>query len=119
MRGSGLRAMRKSIGALLFDSGQPITLDRGTKSSDGAGGYIEASNLLDPQDFQFIRPLPISQGTGNDEVIVETGTLLGAHTADLEVGDEFTLDNLRYEVDAIDADRSYRVLAHVRLKGAV
>lgn len=99
-----------------------VTLERRTRSEDGAGGTISGSPTVLP--VQTLRLIPLgdrggaTQRTTADGVAVTPGyALLGEHTADIARGDEFTVNGRRYEVVFIGENRQYEVKAEVAYRG--
>lgn len=100
----------------------PVVLRRSTVTSDGAGGSVQG----DPQDLQpqRMRLIPLGDGakerfTANGEEVRPSYKLLGRYDADMERGDEFTLNGNRYEIVFVTENRQYEVKGEVAYRGGI
>jgi hypothetical protein len=97
-----------------------VTLVRSTPVSDGAGGTSPGTPT--PLAAQVMRLIPLGDGaqermTSDGREVRPAYKLLGLHTADMEIDDEFTIGGKRYQVVFISENRQYEVKGEVAFRG--
>jgi len=107
---------RAFIGADSID----VVLQRSPRTADGAGGFTTGTAV--PLGSQRMRLIPQQDGatarlTADGQEVTPAYVLMGEHTADMQRGDEFTLDGRRYQIVFINANRQYEVKGEVAYLG--
>lgn len=97
-----------------------VNLYRRAKVPNGSGGYRLADPI--PLTAQPMRLIPLQSGATErhtlDGKLVEPGyALLGVWDADMQRGDEFTVNGRRYQVVFINENRSYETKGEVTYLG--
>lgn len=102
-----------------------IALNRKPRVSTAAGGYTEGDETtLDPQQFRLVpfkRRLThgAASGSGGEGRVASLPyVLVGAHDADVQIGDYFSYNGLDYEVLSIEPNRRVRTAAELVETGA-
>lgn len=126
----GLGELRFVMKEFIRADYRDIILLRPTKARTDAGSWIEGNPVeIGPQRFRLI---PAKRRASNPEIDSQDGnipaqdwTMIGYWDADIQVDDEFMLNNDHYKVIAITFDTSEREFAdrvtvqlELRAKGA-
>lgn len=95
-----------------------ITLNRPTRGSDGAGGTVTTKTTT--VSAQTMRLVALNQRSASEtritvdgEMVVPTYALVTLPSADVRVGDQFTLDGKLYEVVFVQDRPGWRRRAEV------
>lgn len=98
-----------------------ISMQRMDTASDGAGGVTLQQTTLATQTFRLI-----SLGTGggaverrtvDGQMVFPDFVLLGEYTANLQNGDVFFIDGIKYEIVYVRLDRRYELWGEVSYRG--
>lgn len=122
MRDYELVVQRKNTDAYLDADGESVTLSRsGVMVSDGAGGFKpgSAAGPVPPQTFVLAttdRQLPVRRTVDGLEISPEY-IMTGAYDADVQPGDWFYRNGLKYEVVFVHLDRNFQTTAEVIYRG--
>lgn len=97
-----------------------VTLYRGQVTSDGAGGTVVGAPA--PLAPQRMRLIPLADGaqermTANGRAVTPSYMLLGLYDADMERGDQFTVNGRRYEVVFLNENQQYEKKGEVAYRG--
>ena len=115
--------MRKQTKHFIDDNPVTVTLNRpGSKSSDGAGGFVVAMGSdLDPQVMRLITMNQsgeaVSRSSLDGTIVQPNYVLLGEYDADINEGDTFQMQGLEARVVYVRADRRYETWADVYRHG--
>lgn len=95
-----LNVLRKQTLKLIQEAPTSILLNRGTKQSNGTGGWTTTwADLDDPQDFRMIQQGGnVASRNVDGEQIKPAFVMIGMWDADVENGDKFVLDGRNYDV---------------------
>lgn len=113
---------RRQIGAFVEAQKHEIRLTRPVTARTPAGGTaVVGDDQLDHQTFRLVpfkRRLTLEYGLSRDgeEVKNIQYILVGAHDANVRVGDWFTLDTVDYEVKFVSDLRLHRTAAGVIIR---
>lgn len=113
MEREGLAELRINLKEFIRADYRDITLERPTKTKTPAGSWVEGNPVsIAPQRFRLI---PAKRRASNAEVDSQDGnipaqdwTMIGYWNADIQVDDEFMLNNDHYKVTAITPDTAER-----------
>jgi hypothetical protein len=115
-----VEVLRVNTKAYIDAAPTSIIISRAMWVSDGSGGRIPGTPTeLEPQRVAFhaaALALPVRRTLDGIEITPEY-LLLGTWDADIERGDTFFVDGVKYEVAFVQPDRSYEVRAEVVYRG--
>jgi hypothetical protein len=115
-----LEMLQRTTKSWLESDGETITLSRVTSIADGAGGFgRDTPTARSPQPVVLEssnRQLPQRRTVDGIEVQPEY-TMVGMWDADINRGDWFYKDGIKYEVVFVDDDKSYQTTAEVIYRG--
>ncbi len=114
--------LREQTNALIELFPTPIELVRPAKLiSDGAGGFVkDGEDRTFPERNRYffeaedVTKIPMFSALENKgEQFVEGWMVIGPYGDDIQTGDYFFLNNVKYTITRVNADQSYQVKAHV------
>lgn len=116
-----LRVNRRQTLAFIAANKEDITITRGGgRAPDGAGGWtkVPVGDPIPPQAFRLIPQGGNVQARNIDgEQIKPAYVMIGAHDADIKIGDTFTHSSRDYDVIFVREDRDYETWAEVVHRG--
>lgn len=117
-----LETKREATNYFIQDNPITIPLTRNDRVRTPTGGYKDEERTLVGQDFRIVG----SAGLNQPEAQTNVGTvanygiqIVGYWDADVEDGDEFTINGGRYKVTFVYPDRAYRTIAQANYQGAL
>jgi hypothetical protein len=121
MAGFEEHIQKRNTLAYLDADAEWVTLSRNAMpAADGSGGYTAGGTTpLDPQEFVLTttnRQLPIRRTVDGLEVSPEY-IMTGRWDADIQAGDWFFRNGVKFEVVFVHLDRSYETTAEVMYRG--
>lgn len=105
-----LAVQRRVTTAFIRSDAQQITLYRTARLDDGAGGFEMASPApLSAQTMRYIPGIdaPTRETVADGRRQDPEGFLLAQWDADMQVGDTFTMNGARYEVQSLGENQQY------------
>lgn len=116
-----LHMQQRNTEAHLDADGEPVVLTRNSlPTPDGSGGYTSGgAEPIEEQEFVLSttnRQLPIRRTVDGIEISPEY-IMTGRWDADVQAGDWFFKEGIKYEVVFVHLDRSFETTAEVTYRG--
>lgn len=121
MERQGLTYLIKQTRQYIHEDPTEVTLERTTRTADGAGGWVDGDPT--PVDPQTVRLVPANPNAGNEvrtvggEVLKTQYSIVAMPDADIVEGDALMIGTARHEVAVVLGIGGYELRAELVRRG--